>query len=211
MTAASVTGGPGVDYEVVPDGAAGPPFAPAGGYGQPEPEQSPVVATVEATVELKGKRFPIRPEGVSLLALMKFATIAKQQQATAQRAQDPATQGAREMEGLAALYALLRSCVHPDAWDEFEDHANESGAGQVDLMHVVQQASQAAAARPTLPSSGSPGGRSTTGPSSAAASSQPGSSIRQGDPRVQTDLEARGRPDLGLVVKRARQAASTGS
>ncbi len=115
------------------------------------------------------------------------------------------------MDGLAALYALLRSCVHPDAWEEFEEHANESGAGQEDLMRVVQQAAQAGSGRPTLPSSGSPGGRSTTGPSSAGGSSSAGSSIRQGDESVQRRLELAGRPDVALVVKRAREASTRSS
>lgn len=174
----------------------------------------PELDEVVPTVELQGRRFPIREQGVSLLALMKFATIAKQQAASKQRtAADPAAQAAAEMEGLAALYALLRSCIAADSWDEFEDHANDVGAGNVELMHVVQGAVQAAAARPTRRRSDLPGGPSTTGTSSAAGSSSPGSSrpmYVQGDMRVQADLERQGRPDLALVVQRAREA-STGS
>jgi hypothetical protein len=157
------------------------------------------VATVVATVELAGKRFPVREQGVSLLALMKFATIAKSGKTS------------DDMEGLAALYTLLRTCIADDAWEAFEDHANAVGADGEALMQVVTDAVTAAAARPTQPPSPSPGGPSTTGPSSAEGSSSPGSSIRQGDPRVQQRLEDQGRPDLALVVKRARQAASTPS
>jgi hypothetical protein len=153
-----------------------------------------------ATFEFRGKRFPVREQGVSLLALMKFATIAKRG-----RTSD-------DMEGLAALYALLQSCVAPSAWDEFEEHANETGADGEALMLVVRDAIAAASpARPTLPPSGSPDGRSTTAPSSAGASSSPASSYRQGDRRVQRDLEQRGRPDLALVVKRAREASTSAS
>jgi hypothetical protein len=164
-------------------------------------------AAVVPTVELRGKRFRVREQGVSLLALMKFATLAKRQ--AAKREQDPTASGGDDMEGLAALYALLRSCIHDGDWSAFEDHANDVGAGSEDLMHVVKDAVQAAAARPTQLPSGSPGGPSTTVPSSAGGSFAPGSSVRQGDPRVQADLEQRGRPDLALVVVRAREASTT--
>jgi hypothetical protein len=166
-------------------------------------------APVAATVELRGRRFRVREQGVSLLALMKFATLAKRQ--AAKRQADPAAAGADDMEGLSALYALLRSCIADDEWEAFEDHANDVGAGSEDLMLVVKDAVSAAAARPTQLHSGSPAGPSTTAPSSAGGSFAPGSSVRQGDPRVRMDLEQRGRPDLGLVVKRAGQAASTAS
>lgn len=170
------------------------------------PDSEPDEDVIAPTVELRGKRFRVREQGVSLLALMKFATLAKKQAAT--RREDPAASGGDDMEGLAALYALLRSCIHDDDWQAFEDHANDVGAGSEDLMHVVTGAVQAAAGRPTQQLSGSPAGQSTTAPSSAGGSFGQGSSIRQGDMRVQLDLERRGRPDLGLVIKRAREAST---
>jgi hypothetical protein len=154
--------------------------------------------TVELpTVELRGRRFHVREQGVSLLSLMRFATIAKKGLRT------------EDVEGLVALYELLQQCVHPDEWDAFEQHASQAGAGGEELIGVVRDAVQAAAKRPTQPPPGSPGGRSTIAPSSAGGSSAPGSSIRQGDPRVQAALEQRGRPDLALVVKRAGEASTT--
>jgi hypothetical protein len=155
------------------------------------------VATVVATVDFLGKRFTVREQGVSLLALMKFAVVAKRGKTS------------DDMEGLAALYALLQSCIADDEWEAFEDHANAKGADGEALMKVVTDAVTAAAARPTQQPSHSQDGPSTTAASSAAGSSSPGSSIRQGDVRVQADLERRGRPDLGLVVKRARAASTT--
>lgn len=163
-------------------------------------------APVVPTVELRGKRFRVREQGVSLLALMKFATLAKKQ--AAKRQADPTASGGDDMEGLSALYSLLRSCVADDEWEAFEDHANDVGAGSEDLMHVVKDAVSAAAGRPTQPPNGSPDGLSTTAPSSAGSSFGAGSSVRQGDPRVQQDLEQRGRPDLALVVVRAREAST---
>lgn len=148
------------------------------------------------TIVFAGKRFAIRDQGVSLLSLMKFATIAKRGLKT------------EDLEGLTALYTLLQSCIADDQWAAFEAHADKIGAQGEQLMHVVRDAVQAAAARPTRQPSDSPGGQSTTAPSSAAGSSDPDSSIRQGDPRVQTALEQRGRPDLALVVQRAREAST---
>jgi hypothetical protein len=158
------------------------------------------------TVELRGRRFAVRPQGVSLLGLMKFAVIAK----TGIRDDDA--------EGLAAVYELLRTCIAEDEWPAFEQHANKVGADGTDLQQVIaqavnaSQALRAGGARPTQPSSGSPAGPPTTAPSSAAGSSSPAPSdpIRMGDERVQRRLEAQGRRDLGLVVLKAREA-STGT
>lgn len=158
------------------------------------------------TVELAGRRFHVRPQGVSLLGLMKFATIAKH----GIRDDDP--------EGLSAVYELLTTCIADDEWQAFEEHANRVGADGTDLQQVIAQAVQGSqrlregGARPTQPVSGSPGGQPPTAASSAAGSSSPVSSdpIRMGDVRVQRRLEAQGRPDLALVVLQAREA-STGS
>lgn len=162
------------------------------------PEQDDA-ADVRPTVELNGKRFPVREQGVSLLALMKFATVAKKGKTS------------DDMEGLAALYALLQSCVDPASWDEFEDHANHTGAKGEDLMGVVRDAVQALAARPTQPLSASPGGQQTTAASSAGASSSRAASVPMGSRAVQEDLERRGRPDVALVVMRAREASTSTS
>lgn len=170
----------------------------------PEPvvelvEDTPGDAPVLATVGLAGERFRVREQGVSLLALMKFATVAKRGKTS------------DDMEGLAALYALLQSCVHPDDWQAFEDHANATGAQGEDLMGVVRDAVQALGARPTQLPSGSPGGQSTTGTSSAAGSSSRAASVPMGSLQVQQDLERQGRPDIALVVKRAREASTATS
>lgn len=166
------------------------------------PEPAATVADdgeVVPTVELAGKRFPIRDQGPSMLKLLRFAEVAK----TGKTSDD--------MDGFAALSKLLRSCIAESAWDEFEQHSDDVGADGEALMHVVTDAITAAAARPTRRPLPSRGGRSTTAPSSAAGSSSPASSVRTGDVRVQEDLERRGRPDLALVVQRAREASTTSS
>lgn len=169
------------------------------------------VDAVQVTVEYAGRRYAVR-ERVSLLPLMRFAVIAKQHAAQQHRRDDtPGADGQREMEALAALYQLLQQCIDPAEFDAFFDHAVEQGAQPEDLMPVVRDAITARAARPTQPPSRSPGGQSTTGTSSAGASSWRGSSVPMGSVDVQRDLEARGRPDLALVVHRAREASSTGT
>jgi hypothetical protein len=191
VTAVTDTGG--LDVEYVPDTGPAPASTPV----------EPAAVQFVATVELRGTPFRVRDEGVSLLALMKFATIGDR----AQKNPD----GVSEMQAMSALYTLLRSCIHEEEWDAFEDHANQVGAGIEELQRVVADAQQAHAKRPTQLPSGSPGGQPPTAPSSAAGSSPPASSIRQGDVGVQRRLEAQGRPDLALVVQRAREQSTTSS
>jgi hypothetical protein len=157
---------------------------------QPEP--------LQAVVTLRGRTFPVRPQGIGLLSLMKFATLAKRGNIDSE-----------DMEGLAALYDLLTSCIADHAWGEFVQYADAIGAKGEELIEVVRDAVTAAAApRPTQPLSHSPGGQRTTGPSSAVASSSPGSPVRMGSIDVQRRLEAAGRPDIAQVVKRAREAST---
>lgn len=170
-----------------------------------------------ATVELRGKFFAVRDQGVSLLALMKLATIGK-------RARQNAA-AVDEMDALAAVYEMLRSAIAESDWQAFEDHANDVNADTDELQKVIadavaahQRAQQAGSARPTRRVSGSPGGPSRTAASSAAGSSPPASStpappdqIRRGDVRVQHRLEDQGRPDLALVVLQAREASTATS
>jgi hypothetical protein len=155
------------------------------------------------TVELAGRTFRLDDRGVSLMGLMEFAELA--------RRQGQSTSGQDEMDTLAALLGLLEECIAADEWDAFRAHARQVRADADALNAVMTDAVAAKAARPTRPPSGSPDGRSTTGTNSAAGSSSPASSTRVGDLAVQRALEDDGRPDMALVVKRARQAASATS
>jgi len=167
--------------ELVPDSVEDPVLTLA-----PAPDERP-------TVDLCGRPFPVAEHGVDLLALMEFAAAAKAGLRT------------EDMDGLLALYDLLRSVIADDAWPEFRAHARTSHATGEELIGVVRSAVQVMAARPTRPPSGSPGGRSTTGTNSAAGSSSP---VATGSVEVQRDLEVQGRPDLALAVKRARQGST---
>jgi hypothetical protein len=201
MAALDMTSGSGLDVEYVPDTGPAPTAAAA-----PDAEEDR--SEVLSTVELAGKRFPVSDRAVPLLSLMKLATIAKRQ---ALRPPGTPADQADEMESMSILYELVRSVITEQAWPEFEDHANTVGAGMPDLRGVIEQAAEARAARPTQPPSSSPGGPSTTAPNSAGSSSPPASSIRQGDVGVQRRLEEQGRPDLALVVQRAREASTPSS
>jgi hypothetical protein len=159
-------------------------------------DTAPAVVPAPPVVEFAGRWFRCAVPGVSTFALLEFADVAKDGLSS------------ESLEGMAALYELLRDCIDPADWPAFRAHARTSGASGESLMFVIRDAVAAVSGRPTQPPSASPGGRSTTVPSSAAGSSSPGSPIRQGDPRVQTDLEARGRPDLALVVKHAGEAST---
>jgi hypothetical protein len=157
-------------------------------------------AVVVPTVTLRGREFPIRQQGIGLLSLMKFATLAKRGKIDSE-----------DLEGLVALYDLLSSSIDPAAWPEFEAYANSIGASGEELIVVVKEAVQAKSARPTQPLSGSPDGQLHTGPSSAGDSSSPDSFVPTGSLAVQQQYEAAGRPDIAQAVKRAREASTRSS
>ncbi|MFC0504218.1 hypothetical protein [Micromonospora costi] len=117
-------------------------------------------------VEFLGEWYRIA-EKVGLMPLMRFAMTAKQ--------------GAKadDMEGLAAMYALIRDCIDPTDWDRFEDDATMKKAEADDLLKVVQDTIQILSARPTQRPADSSVGPQTTSESSKAPSSSP-----QADQRV---------------------------
>jgi hypothetical protein len=78
-----------------------------------------------------------------------------------------------DMDGLAAIYALLKSCIHPDDWPRFEADMIDKQAEDDDLIPVITHTMQIVAARPTKRRSDSPDGPSTTTPPSTAVSSPP--------------------------------------
>lgn len=130
----------------------------------------------DRTVELLGRPFPVA-EKIGLMALLKFAHIAKYGATTA------------DIEAMDTLFQVLRAVVHPDAWDEFERHAMDTRADQEDLMRAATQAVAAATARPTVQPSDSSDGLLTTPTGSSEnwswqGASEPMSPLMS-DPRVQ--------------------------
>lgn len=163
-----------------------------------------------------GRRFTFMGEQfrmadrIGLMPLMKFAMAAKN------------GLDSDDMEGLAALYTLIRDCVDttcpqrpvmedgqpkvdehgqpvtedagPSEWDRFEAHATTMKADGDDFMKVVQDVIEALTARPTQRPAGSSAGPSATSASSKAIRSAPGRAAAN-------VLEFRNAPDQEQVAE----------
>lgn len=140
----------------------------------------------DRTIEYAGERFALA-DRIGLMPLMRFAHLAR----TGVDSDD--------MEGLDAMYALLRQCFTDEAWTKFEDAATRQRADGEELMGVVKQAIEAIAARPTGRPSDSSDGPESTSESSAGDSSSP----------VIDRLERQGRPDLALIVAQAEESRAS--
>lgn len=120
---------------------------------------------------------------IGLMPLMRFAKVAK------------AGADAQDMDGLAALYDLLKQCIAPADWQRFEDAADRTQAEGDELMAVIGGVFEALSARPTRLPSDSSAGREPTPPKSGDGSYL----------RVVERLEQEGRPDRALIVEMANQ------
>ena len=98
---------------------------------------------------------------VGLMPLMRFAVTAKQ------------GADADDMEGLAAMYTLIRDCIDPADWPRFEQDAIDKKAEAEDLLKVVQDVIGALTARPTQRPAGSSAGPQTTSENSKVPSHLP--------------------------------------
>jgi hypothetical protein len=108
-------------------------------------------------VEFKGRRFRMAAS-IGLMPLLRFAHLSR-------KGLDSA-----DMEGLAAMYAMIRDCIDtepsvryetdartgeektihgPSEWDRFEDWATESKASDTDLFGMVNRVIEVISARPT--------------------------------------------------------------
>lgn len=137
----------------------------------------------DGKVELLGQRFRLS-DSIGLMPLLAYANASKNGLDT------------DDMDGMAALYALIRDTVDqtrvqrrdesgepmtdgmgepvwegPSEWQRFERHATEAKADGEDLMGFVQQAIQVISARPTRRRSGSSAPAPRTSANSKALSS----------------------------------------
>jgi hypothetical protein len=161
-------------------------------------------------IEFLGEEFVIADK-IGLMPLLRFAHAAK------------SGLDSSDMEGLAAMYDLLRQCIAdepvclfrgrritreeygdlpPEAtaqtvmyggWNEFEAHATVQRAGDNDLMNVMQDVMRILTERPTSRPSDSSAGPQRTAPISAEDSSSL---------EVVRRLKSQGRPDLAMAVLR---------
>jgi hypothetical protein len=122
--------------------------------------RDPDTGQVMRKVPFMGRDFRIADE-VGLMPLMEFAYHANSGMSTS------------DMGALAAMYEMLRDCIHEDEWAAFRAHATEKKAGAEQLMETVQAATELLTARPTMPVSGSSSQSPTTRDSLTDSSSGP--------------------------------------
>jgi hypothetical protein len=154
--------------------------------GRKAPNTQSVQTAVEGVVENDGKvefmgAYFKMADRIGLMPLLKFAHASSK------------GVDSTDMEGLAALYSMIRDCIDqekpteerpnpetgeletvpvgPSEFDRFETHATEMKAEADDLMSLVQRVIEAIAARPTRPPGDSSAGRQTTSENSKASSS----------------------------------------
>jgi hypothetical protein len=139
-------------------------------------------------LQFEGQSFALATK-VGLMPLMRFAHLA-------QKGIDAA-----DMDGLVAIYDLLRNVIADEDWGRFEEHASVTRADGDDLLEVVKQAMAAISERPTDRPSDSSDGPQATSDSSADVSSSP----------VIHRLEQEGRPSIALMVQQAQEQGSRAS
>ncbi len=83
---------------------------------------------------------------------------------------------ADSMEGLAAMYELIRDSIDPADWPRFRRAAIDKKASSSELLAVCGEVTALITGRPTMPPSDSSTGRSPTPDTSKASSSSPDTS-----------------------------------
>ncbi|MFD6565393.1 hypothetical protein [Micromonospora profundi] len=107
-------------------------------------------------------------EKIGMMPLLRFAVVAK---AGAQ---------SDDMEGFAAMYALIRDCIDASDWDRFESDATVKKADQDDLLKVVTDVIEIVTARPTRRPADSSDGPQNTSPNSKVPSISPRARVPEG-------------------------------
>ncbi|MUN41401.1 hypothetical protein [Actinomadura litoris] len=164
---------PMIEVETVPEteGAVPPVMFNAGEDAEAQAHQIQAMSEGVVhgdTVECLGGHYRVADK-VGLMPLLKFAHTASMDV------------DANDMEGLVAIYDMLRDCLHEDDWKRFERDMTVKKAEADEMMTVVQQAIEVINARPTRQPSGSSSGPPTTGaPSTATSSSPPAPRARPG-------------------------------
>ena len=111
-------------------------------------------------VEFMGGQYRIA-DRIGLMPLMRFAHAARK------------GTNAEDLEGLAAIYDMLRDCLDPEDWSRFERDATDKKAEAEQLLEVVSDTIEILAARPTSRPSDSSDGPLPTSPNSTGSSPSP--------------------------------------
>lgn len=149
------------------------------------------------TIEFHGQRYTVAGK-VGLMPLMRFAHTAR------------AGTDTKDMDGLAAMYDLLRQCIStdqlgrdadgeptgPTEWERFEQAAYDARSDGEELMGVVAEVLKLLTDRPTGRPSDSSAGPVTVGPTSTDDSYS----------QVIRREEQAGRPDRALMVQMAKES-----
>ncbi len=144
------------------------------------------VQSIVPMLDFEGARFAVPPK-VALMPLLRFAHMARQ------------GVDADEMEGMDAIYAVLRACIADEDWARFEDHASLVRADMDDLLKVVGQCIELVSGRPTSEPSDSSDGSQPTSDLSADGSSS----------AVIHHFEQAGRPSIALMVAQAAESRAS--
>lgn len=134
---------------------------------QAEADATQIQALAEGVVhgdqlECLGGHYKVA-EKIGLMPLLKFAYTAS------------SGVGTEDLDGLVAIYSMLRDCIDPEDWDRFERDMIAKKAEADDMMPCVEQAIEIINARPTRQRSVSSSGPQSTGqPSTGGSSPRPG-------------------------------------
>lgn len=111
-------------------------------------------------VEFMGAEYRIA-EKVGLMPLMKFAHVSSK------------GLDSSDMDGLAAMYAMIQDCIDPAEWSRFEHDAMEKKADGEAIFGVVAKVIEILTARPTQRPAESSAGPRLTSENSKGSSSSP--------------------------------------
>jgi len=158
---------PMIEIETVPDSTAPQTPATPAPAEVAEAQSHEIQAMSEGVVngdrvECLGGYYRVAGK-VGLMPLLKFAHTAS------------LDVDSNDMEGLTAIWDILKDCLHEDDWDRFVRDMIDKKAESEEIMPVVGQAISIISARPTRrPSDSSSGPPETGAPSTATSSSRPG-------------------------------------
>jgi hypothetical protein len=141
-----------------------------------------------------GETFTVA-ERVGAMPLLRFAAVA-----------ESGTQ-ASEMEGMAAMYELIRDCLIPGDWPRFQKVAADNKATDDEFLEICGAVYKAATARPTQRPTDSVDGPSDTGESLKDPSFSVAFSPLGSVPPIQLDERVRA---LRPVSEAAREVALSG-